>query len=184
MRTGFCTKQLHALVLTGIALSACQHSVPVGTTPASRQLPPIESIVLLMPLAESDAVRVLRRTIFEAGLVSSVQHPSERWVRVDLGTDTEGEHSVRQWHVLVRYDQMPWGATMVNLRAVEHSMTYMVNDRTRQRVPGFSRVKTVSNQSRGLSLQAWQRVEQIADALVEKGGEPLSEFGLRTASRR
>ncbi len=184
MRTRACPKPLHALALTGLVLTACHQSVPVGTTPESRQTPPTESIVLVMPFVESDAVRVLRRAIFEAGLLASVQHPTERWVRVDLGSDTEGEQTVRQWHVLVRYDQMPWGATMINLRAVEHSMTYLINERTRQRMPGFSRLKTVSNQSRGLSLQAWQRVEQIADALVEKGGEPVSEYGFRTASRR
>lgn len=184
MRTRVGRRCSWTLLFAGTLLAACQHSVPVGTTPQSRRLPPTESIVVLMPLVESDAVRVLRRTIFEAGLLSTVQDPTEPWVRVDLGTDVDNDRTVRQWHVLVRYDQMPWGATMVSLRAVEHSMTYLVNERTRQPSPGFSRVKTVSNQSRGLSLQAWQRVEQIADALVEKGGEPLSELMPRTASRR
>jgi len=184
MRTEYRRRQLSVMVVAGLSLVACRHSIPVGTTPTSRQLPPTEAIVLLMPLTESDAVRVLRRTIFEAGLLLSLQDQDARWVRVDLGSDVEGEQSVRQWHVLARYDQMPWGATMISLRAVEHRMTYLVNERTRQRLPGVSRVQPVSNQSRGLSLQAWQRVEQLADALVEKGGEPLSEYGLRTASRR
>jgi len=184
MHTSSRTRRLHVLMLSGMLVTACRHSIPVGTAPATHQLPPTESIILLMPLVESDAVRVLRRTIFEAGLLSSVQHSTERWVRVDLGGETEGEQTVRQWHVFLRYDEMPWGATMVSVRAVEHSMTYLVNERSRERLPGFSRVKTVSNQSRGLSLQAWQRVEQIAEALVAKGGEPLTEFGVRTALRR
>jgi hypothetical protein len=184
MRTEYRRRQLYVMIVAGLSLAACRHSIPVGTTPSSRQAPPTETIVLLMPLSASDAVRVLRRTIFEAGLRLSMQDPDAQWVRVDLGTDAEGEQIVRQWHVLARYDQMPWGGTLISLRAVEHRVTYLVSERTRQRLPGVSRVQPVSNQSRGLSLQAWQRVEQIADALVEKGGEPISEYGLRTATRR
>ncbi len=161
-------------------LAACQQSVPVHTTPESRRAP-TESIVLHVPLAETDAVHMLHRTIFQAGLLASSQHRTERWVQVDLGGEWADTHVLRQWMVFVRYDEAPWGGTVFSMRAMERNTTFLVDEGIRQRSGGFSRLVPVSNQSQGLSHQAWQRLEQIARGLVEAGGEPLGGFGPQTA---
>jgi hypothetical protein len=171
-----------AVVLAvGAALGACHHAVPVTGALAT---PPIESLSLVLPVNEAESVRQLRRAIYEAGLQTTAQHEAERWVRVDMGSDQTDESLVRQWHAFLRYDPMPWGRTMISLRAVEMRTHLMKSERTGSRVAARSQMVMVSDQSTGLAQQAWQRLELIAAELVEAGAESLSETGPRTATIR
>ncbi len=169
------------LVMLGVALSACHHAIPVTGALAT---PPTESLSLVLPLNEAESVRQMRRAIYEAGLQTAAQHEVERWVRVDMGSDLADEMLVRQWHAFLSYDPMPWGRTMISLRAVEMRTHVMKSERTGARVAARSQMIMVSNQSTGLAQQAWQRLELIAAELVEAGAESLNETGLRTAAIR
>ena len=167
-----------------LVLSGCRHQVPVETMPQSRETPARESIVLLMPLSERDAVRLLRRTFVQAGLLTSAQHTTERWVRVDLGAEWLDTAELREWQLYVRYDPSPWGGTVLSLRAVEHRTAYYLEEEQEYPVNGRSRESLVSSHSKGQAREAWRSLEEVAKALLNAGAAPLEKKAQTTAASR
>ena len=175
-----------ALSLTAVLLvmSACRHQIPVETTPQSRDTPARESIVLLVPLGERDAVRLLRRTFVQAGLLTAAQHTTERWVRVDLGAEWLDTAELREWQMFVRYDASPWGGTVLSLRAVEQRTSYYLEEEHVYPVNGMTRESLVSSHSRGEAREAWRSLEEVAKALLHAGAAPLEKKARTTAASR
>ena len=167
-----------------LLISACRHQVPVETTPQSRDTPARESIVLLMPLTQNDAVRLLRRTFVQAGLLTAAQHTTERWVRVDLGAEWLDAAELREWQMFVRYDASPWGGTVLSLRAVENRTSYYLEDEQSYPVNGRTRESPVSSHSRGQAREAWRSLEEVAKALLHAGAAPLERKSRTTAASR
>lgn len=184
MQTVTTARRALSLSAAILLVTACRHQVPVETTPESRDTPARESIVLLMPLGERDAVRLLRRTFVQAGLLTAAQHTTERWVRVDLGAEWLDAAELREWQMFVRYDASPWGGTVLSLRAVEQRTSYYLEDEQLYPVNGRTRESSVSSHSRGQALAAWRNLEQIAKALLGAGGAPLEKNSRTTAASR
>lgn len=167
-----------------LLVSACRHHVPVDTTPQSRDEPARESIVLIMPQGQTDAVRLLRRTLVQAGLLTAAQHTRERWVRVDLGAEWLDTAELREWQLFVRYDASPWGGTVLSLRAVEQRTSYYLEDEMSFPVSGKTRESIVSSHSQGAARAVWRNVEEIARALLLAGGAPLDKNSRTRAASR
>lgn len=173
-----------ALLLMSALMSACRQQVSVDTTPQSRETPARESIVLLMPMGERDAVRLLRRTFVQAGLLTAAQHNTERWVRVDLGAEWLDTSELREWQMFVRYDASPWGGTVLSLRAVEHRTSYYLEEEQAYPVNGMTRESLISSHSKGQAREAWRTLEEVAKALLHAGAAPLEKKARTTAASR
>lgn len=172
---------LLALVLT-TTTTGCYHAVPVaranGFAPGG-ETSPLEQLSVELPVANDEAVQLVRRALFESGMMVAQHDRRGRWVLAEAGAvDDPIVRAVRQVFLVASYQPASTATTVVSIGAMERTLQTMGVSRGTGTPQVLTSVRRLSEQT-GRDSGAWDRVRQIADYLVDHGGHSIEASALR-----
>ncbi|MCU0649561.1 MAG: hypothetical protein MUF00_16325 [Gemmatimonadaceae bacterium] len=167
-----------ALVLLGIATAGCYRPVPVarldglapgGDTAAREQL------VVEVPMALPEAVTLLRRALFESGLMVSRHDARGHWLVAEAGAvDDPIQRAMREIFLVASYDTGAEESTVISIGALERTLHRLGTARGTGTPQVMTNVRRLS-ETTGRENGAWERVRTIASWLVDHGGRAVDD---------
>lgn len=162
------------MALLGLLLSttACYRSVPVATGPAapSSSDEPVEHLVVDLPVGDEEAMQLLRRAMFESGLMVSKHDRRGHWMLAEAGAvDDPVLRAMREVFLVASYETAPDASTRVSIGALERTLQTMGVSRGTGTPQVLTNVRRLSART-ARETGVWERVRAIADYLVSHGG--------------
>jgi hypothetical protein len=168
-----------ALVL---ALAGCYRSVPVQRLDgmaAGGAIAPVEQLVVEVPLVHDQAVGLLRRALFESGLMVSRHDARHHWLVAEAGAvDDPVQRAQREIFLVASYDSATTLTTLISIGALERTLHRMGTARGTGTPQVLTNVRRLSDQT-GRDNGAWARVRAIADYLIDHGGRAIDAVSSR-----
>ena len=136
---------------------------------------PLESISLRFPTLGGDTRALVRHSMFNDGIQVDAENRKAGWMRADLGGQWVDRLRYKQWFLVATYyPDSATASTVVVLRALEQSHSYLVGETTRAgpqviSSSGVDRVGLVSDVSQGQARNVWNKLEQLATTLAQRG---------------
>jgi hypothetical protein len=164
--------------LLGLLLSttACYRAVPVTRVSGlgtQGDPPPLEQLTVELPLGNDAATQLVRRALFESGLMVSQHDRRGHWMLAEAGAiDDPVLRAMREVYLVASYQPSSAVTTRVSIGALERTLQAMGASRGTGTPQVLTNVRRLSEAS-GRESGVWARVRAIADYLVDHGGQPL-----------
>jgi hypothetical protein len=169
-----------ALILLGVTTAGCYRAVPVarvdGLAPGG-ETPAREELVVELPVAHPEAVTLLRRALFESGLMVARHDARAHWLVAEAGAvDDPIQRAMREIFLVASYDRGTPESTLVSIGALERTLHRLGTARGTGTPQVMTNVRRLS-ETTGRENGAWERVRTIAAWLVDHGGRAVEEAG-------
>jgi hypothetical protein len=165
-----------ALIATLVLATGCYHPVPIvradGLAAGGAQ-PPVEELLVRLPVGERTAITLVRQALFERGLMVARHDTHGHWLVAEAGAvDDPVLHAIRQYFVVAGYRHLGDSTTIVSLGALERRVQGFGTTRGTGAPQVLTALTRVSDRTQG-DPGAWLQVRTVADWLVDHGGEPI-----------
>jgi hypothetical protein len=162
------------IALIGVMLSstACYRAVPVEHGPASLNAAaePVEQLVVDLPVGDEEAMQLLRRAMFESGLMVSKHDRRAHWMLAEAGAvDDPILRAMREVFLVASYEAATDATTRISIGALERTLQTMGASRGTGTPQVLTNVRRLSART-ARETGVWERARAIADYLVSHGG--------------
>jgi hypothetical protein len=161
-----------APALLGLVLcsTGCYRAVPVASSLSAATESPVEHLVVELPVGDEEATQLLRRAMFESGLMVAKHDRRGHWMLAEAGAvDDPILRAMREVFLVASYESASDASTRVSIGAMERTLQTMGVSRGTGTPQVLTNVRRLSERT-ARETGVWTRVRAIADYLVAHGG--------------